>query len=437
MALYSVMPTDMLQHLVGKKSAKDVWGAIKVVCAGVDDTSVHVGQQETVLNDEMTLVEPEVTPVGSSSVATPSMATKVSKEVGVNMSNSEETSCSEAQPESTRATDIAGHDIQDREDVALHDEDNSTAGWPPATVGRRGACILLGIPGGGASRVEPGPREGLGAGGPETPERGGPKESDLPRGASCGDPENRSEDGPGAGDPETPEGDGLKEEGLPEGSPSGGPGASIPEVGAEKTKRPNSVRAVAPKEIDGPRKVGPVKPGLACPENRQEANWPDERITGVGSIRSEERSILFQLTPLRGSLEDAWRFSTTNPCMIFKCVALKSSSLASGSWKDKETRARSDVEEYVVQPPTALELRRLRPTRARMRRVLDYYPKKEFRMINNSVTMNHKKDPLFIKEPTKTEDANKKDRRKVMEKPTKVKSVTWRMAPGAAKQCQG
>lgn len=271
MALYSVMPTDMLQHLVGKKSAKDVWGAIKVVCAGVDDTSVHVGQQETVLNAEMTLVESEVTLVGFSSVATPSTATNVSKEVGVNMSSSEKelTSSSEAQPESTRTTNIAGHDVQDREDVVLHDEGNGTEGWPPETVGRPGACILLGIPGGGASRVEPGPREDLGAGGPETPERGGPKESDLPRGASCGDPENRSEDGLGAGDPETPEGDVLKEEGLPEGSPSGGPGASIPEVGAEKTKRPNSVRAIAPHKIDGPKEVGLVRPGLACPENRQ------------------------------------------------------------------------------------------------------------------------------------------------------------------------
>ncbi|KAK1620523.1 hypothetical protein QYE76_026040 [Lolium multiflorum] len=91
----------------------------------------------------------------------------------------------------------------------------------------------------------------------------------------------------------------------------------------------------------------------------------------------------------------------------------------------EETSATSDAEEYVVLSPTALETRRLRPTRARMRRVLDYYPKKEIRTVNNPVKMKRKKKCLFIKEPVKTEDADKEGRRQAMEKPAKVKSVTW------------
>ena len=111
-AMYSVLPNDVIQRTFDRKSnAKELWGAIKVVCAGVDDTSAHVGQQEAVADDELASVEPEVTPVGSSSVATPGTATNVSEEVDVSMSNSEEqeiTSSSEAQPESTRTTVIAG-----------------------------------------------------------------------------------------------------------------------------------------------------------------------------------------------------------------------------------------------------------------------------------------------------------------------------------------
>ncbi|KAK1650444.1 hypothetical protein QYE76_068249 [Lolium multiflorum] len=94
--------------------------------------------------------------------------------------------------------------------------------------------------------------------------------------------------------------------------------------------------------------------------------------------------------------------------------------------------ALSDAEEYVVPHPTALEMRRPRPTRARMRRVLDYYPKKEFRTVNNPVKMKHTKQCLFIKEPVKMEDADKKGRRQAMEKPAKVKSVTW-VSRGTAK----
>jgi hypothetical protein len=95
-----------------------------------------------------------------------------------------------------------------------------------------------------------------------------------------------------------------------------------------------------------------------------------------------------------------------------------------GSSSD-ETSATSGAEEYVVLSPTTLEMRRLRPTRARMRRVLDYYPKKEIRTVNNPKKMKHTKQCLFIKEPVKTEDANTEGQRQALEKPTKVKSVPW------------
>ncbi|KAK1691747.1 hypothetical protein QYE76_008444 [Lolium multiflorum] len=59
-----------------------------------------------------------------------------------------------------------------------------------------------------------------------------------------------------------------------------------------------------------------------------------------------------------------------------------------------------------------------------MRGVLDYYPKKEIRAVNNPVKMKRKKKCLFIKVPVKTEDADKEDcRREAMEKPTKVEST--------------
>jgi hypothetical protein len=76
-----------------------------------------MGQQKAVASDEMTLVDPEVTPVGSSSVATPSMAIKVSEEVDMSIPDSEKL---EAQPECTRTTDIASCNILDQKDVLLH-----------------------------------------------------------------------------------------------------------------------------------------------------------------------------------------------------------------------------------------------------------------------------------------------------------------------------
>ncbi|KAK1611292.1 hypothetical protein QYE76_034965 [Lolium multiflorum] len=98
-----------------------------------------------------------------------------------------------------------------------------------------------------------------------------------------------------------------------------------------------------------------------------------------------------------------------------------------------ETSATSGAEEYVVLSLTALKTSRLRPTRARMRRVLNYYPKKELRTVNNPVKMKHKKKCLFIKVPVKTEDADKENcRREAMKKPTKVKLVAW-VPRGAAK----
>jgi hypothetical protein len=97
---------------------------LEVVCASVHDTSAHVRQQEAIADSEMALVEPEVTPVGSSSMATPSTATKMPEEVDVSMSDSEEqeiTSNSEAQPESTRTTDVTGRDILDQQVVSSHE----------------------------------------------------------------------------------------------------------------------------------------------------------------------------------------------------------------------------------------------------------------------------------------------------------------------------
>ncbi|KAK1643703.1 hypothetical protein QYE76_061508 [Lolium multiflorum] len=102
---------------------------------------------------------------------------------------------------------------------------------------------------------------------------------------------------------------------------------------------------------------------------------------------------------------------------------------ASEGFTSEETSATSGAEEYVVLSPTALEKRRLRPTRARMRRVLNYYPNK----VNNPVKMKHRKQCVFIEEPVKTEDADKEDcGREAMEKPTKVKSVAW-VPQGTAK----
>jgi hypothetical protein len=88
-----------------------------------------------------------------------------------------------------------------------------------------------------------------------------------------------------------------------------------------------------------------------------------------------------------------------------------------------------------------------------MRGVLDYDPKKKLRTVIYPVKMNYEKQCLFIKEPVKTkgadmedtrkEDADKEGRRQDMEKPAKIKSVTWvpqestkamsTMIPGAAK----
>jgi hypothetical protein len=68
-----------------------------------------------------------------------------------------------------------------------------------------------------------------------------------------------------------------------------------------------------------------------------------------------------------------------------------------------ETSALSDAEEYVVMTPIELETRQLRPTRARMRDVLDYYPEKEFWTVNYLVKMEYENQCLFIKGPVKSE----------------------------------
>jgi hypothetical protein len=94
---------------------------LEVVCASVEDTDAHVGQQKAVASDEMILVEPEVHLVGSSRVATPSTATKMSEEVDVSMPDSEK-QISEAQPECTQTTEVASCDILDKEVVSSYGE---------------------------------------------------------------------------------------------------------------------------------------------------------------------------------------------------------------------------------------------------------------------------------------------------------------------------
>jgi hypothetical protein len=54
--------------------------------------------------------------------------------------------------------------------------------------------------------------------------------------------------------------------------------------------------------------------------------------------------------------------------------------------------------------------------------VLDNYPKEALR----TMKMIYKKQGMFIEESVKTEEADKTDdQRQAMEKPTKLKSVTW------------
>jgi hypothetical protein len=68
-----------------------------------------------------------------------------------------------------------------------------------------------------------------------------------------------------------------------------------------------------------------------------------------------------------------------------------------------------------------------------MRHVLNCYSKKVLQIVNKPVKMKHKKQCLLSKEPVKTEDVDKEDdQRQAMEKPVKVKTVTW-MLQGATK----
>jgi hypothetical protein len=86
----------------------------------------------------------------------------------------------------------------------------------------------------------------------------------------------------------------------------------------------------------------------------------------------------------------------------------------------------SMASEYVVPSPTVMEPKRLQPTRARIRRVLDNYPKEVLRTVHNPMKMIYKKQGMFIEESVKTEEADKTDdQRQAMEKPAKVKAVTW------------
>jgi hypothetical protein len=68
-----------------------------------------------------------------------------------------------------------------------------------------------------------------------------------------------------------------------------------------------------------------------------------------------------------------------------------------------------------------------------MQHVLDCYPKKVLRTVDNPVKMKQEKNCLLIEEPVKVKDDKKDDQRQAMEKPAKVKTVTWMLQEGAAK----
>jgi hypothetical protein len=60
-----------------------------------------------------------------------------------------------------------------------------------------------------------------------------------------------------------------------------------------------------------------------------------------------------------------------------------------------------------------------------MRHVLDCYPKKVLRTVDNPVKMKQEKNCLLIEEPVKVKDDKKDEEHQAMEKPTKAKTVTW------------
>jgi hypothetical protein len=123
-----------------------------------------------------------------------------------------------------------------------------------------------------------------------------------------------------------------------------------------------------------------------------------------------------------------------SPCTTTPARALeRSANLVHESQERPLLLAEARLEKYFVSPPTDMELRRLRPTRARIRGVFTFYPKKQFRTINNPVKMNHKEQCLFIEKLVKTKNADTKNcGRQAMEKPAKVKSVAW-LLQGTAK----
>jgi hypothetical protein len=126
------------------------------------------------------------------------------------------------------------------------------------------------------------------------------------------------------------------------------------------------------------------------------------------------------------------------PCRFLKeaslyvSVACTSFAPLPGNSETEEMSVTSIAEEYVVSTLTALATRRLRRTRACMRRALDCYPKKVLRTVN-PMKLKNKKQCSFSEEPVKTKDVDKEDyQRQAMEKPAKVKTVTW-MLRGATK----
>jgi hypothetical protein len=212
----------------------------------------------------------------------------------------------------------------------------------------------------------------------------------------------------------------LEGSGQPGGAPSRGPGKrGLSDLGSSSSlmglKNKNS--PAKPSVPDGMEAYVPARknqPRYACLElidvalrDTRVASWRENQVpslAGVESHMTKEMSVLAGAStlPTPGNLEA------------------------------KETRATSSAEQYFVHAPIALETRQVQSMRAYMRRALDCYLKKVLRMVN-LVKLKNEKQCSFNEEPVKTKDVDKKNNQcQAMEKPAKVKTVTW-MLQGATK----
>jgi hypothetical protein len=199
----------------------------------------------------------------------------------------------------------------------------------------------------------------------------------------------------------------------------------------------------APREELGKRKES--LRGLSSPESLTQGSShcavsrrPGGGPHGAPSTRTSPGAMPNDRTELIGTQLFSALCVSEKPCRFLKeaslyvSIACTSFPPLPGNSETEEMSVTSIVEEYVVSTPTALEMRRLRRTRACMRRALDYYPKKVLRTIN-PVKLKNKKQCSPSEEPVKTKDIDKEDdQRQAMEKPVKAKTVTW-MRQGATK----